>query len=85
MNVLQSQSTVRPLEWDTESSPTTVYHNTEIETQPATADTPQMYNYRQEAYTMQEYAQLMTQDAAQRLDLAEAAILAIMDGGMTDV
>lgn len=62
-----------------------MYHNTEIEVKPATADAPQMYNYRQEVYTMQEYAQLMTQDAAQRLDLAEAAILAIMDGGMTDV
>lgn len=62
-----------------------MYHNTEIEVKPATADTPQMYSYRQEVYTMQEYAQLMTQDAAQRLDLAEAAILAIMDGGLTDV
>lgn len=82
MHIVQSQSTERPPEWDTQSSPTTVYHNTEIEVKPATADAPQMYNYRQEVYTRAEYQAKMARDAAARLDNAEAAILALMDGGL---
>ena len=82
MRVQKSQSTVKPLEWDTTSSAVVVYHNTDVEEQPATEDLPKMYNYTQEVYTREEYAQLMAQDNAQRIGLAEAAILAIMDMGV---
>lgn len=82
MNVLQSQSTERPPEWDTQSSPTTVYHNIDIVEVPPTDDEPLRYNYTQEVYTPAEYQAKMAREANKRLDNAEVAILALMDGGL---
>ena len=82
MKIQKSQSTVRPPEWDTTSSAVVVYHNTDVEEQPATEDMPKMYSYTQEVYTREEYAQMIAQDNTQRIGLAEAAILAIMDMGV---
>ena len=64
------------------SSAVVVYHNTEVEEQPAAGDLPKMYNFTQTVYTREEYADMVAQDTAQRIELAEAAILAIMDAGM---
>lgn len=82
MYIVQSQSTERPPEWDTQSSPTTVYHNIDIVEVPDTEEEPRRYNYTQEVYTPAEYQVKMAQDTATRLDNAEAAILALMDGGL---
>lgn len=82
MHIVQSQSTERPPEWDTQSSPVTVYHNIDIVEVPPTEDEPRRYNYTQEVYTPAEYQSKMAREAAARLDNAEAAILALMDGGL---
>jgi len=55
MKQYKSQSSVLPLEWDTTSSETTVYHNENIVEQPATETTPIMYNYDVTEYTKSEY------------------------------
>ena len=41
-----------------------------------------MFEYTQEVYTRAEYVEYINRDNAERLDLAEAAILAIMDEGV---
>lgn len=79
MKTLISQSTVRPPEWDTTSSSTTVYHNYNIVEVPGDEDTPTMFNYDQDVYTREEYNQQLAADTAARVSLAEAAILALMD------
>lgn len=50
-----TESTVKPIEWDFESSPTTIYHNTNVVELPATETRPIMYQYDQEQFTHQEY------------------------------
>lgn len=82
MYIAQSQSTERPQEWDTQSSPATVYHNIDIVEVPATEQEPRRYNYTQEVYSPTEYQMMIAQDTATRLNNAEAAILALMDGGL---
>lgn len=82
MKVQKSYSTEKPPEWDTTSSAFVVYHNTDVEEQTATEDMPKMYSYTQTVYTREEYMQLAAQENAQRIELAEKAILAIMDIGM---
>ena len=82
MTVKKSQSTNCPAEWDTESSPETVYHNFDVVRIPAHDDTPVMFEYTQEVDTRAEYVEYINRDNAERLDLAEAAILAIMDEGV---
>ena len=55
MKHYKSASTERPPEWDTTSSPETVYHNYNIVEVPATEDNPLMYEYEVEQYTRMEY------------------------------
>lgn len=56
MKTLTSQSTANPPEWDTDSSPDIIYHNTNAVLFPATDDAPAMYGYTQEQYTPGEYS-----------------------------
>ena len=55
MKTYKSQSTVLPLEWDTTSSETTVYHNENVVVTEATETSPVMYNYDVTEYTKSEY------------------------------
>lgn len=82
MKIMQSQSTVRPPEWDLTSSRAMVYHNINITEQPATEDTPRMYNYTVEVYTREEYRDIVPAQNAERISLTEKAILALMDMGV---
>lgn len=50
-----SESTIKPPEWDKDSSPTVVYHNIDIVEVPAAEDRPKMYAYTVEEYTRAEY------------------------------
>lgn len=58
MKEYKSQSTVIPLEWDTESSPTTVYHNFNVIEIMEIQDFPQMYEYDVEEYTRAAYEEM---------------------------
>ena len=82
MKTVKSQSTTRPPEWDTESSPEVVYHNFDVEEVAQTEEAPAMFDYTQEQYSRLEYAQKQAQDAAGRADALETAMLAIMDAGV---
>lgn len=55
MKTYQSSSTVYPLEWDKESCPSLVFHNTDVEEIPAHDDEPVMYQYTVTEYTLSEY------------------------------
>lgn len=55
MKKYPSESTVKPPEWDKNSSPTVVYHNVDIVEVPAAEDKPKMYSYTVEEYTRTEY------------------------------
>lgn len=55
MKTYKSQSTEQPLEWDTTSSETTVYHNENVIVVEATETSPIMYNYDVTEYTKSEY------------------------------
>lgn len=70
----KSQSTARPPEWDTDSSPAVVYHNVDVAEVPASEDTPAMYNYTQEVYTRQEYAEHLGLRNELRTDGIEATL-----------
>lgn len=70
MIVKKSQSTTRPPEWDADSSPAVVYHNFDVVEVPTGEDTPAMYDYTQEVYTRQEYAEYLA-----RMSEAHAAEL----------
>ncbi len=56
MRSYNSESTNRPVEWDLTSSPTHVYHNTDIVEVEAHGDIPTMFHYRVVEYTREEYA-----------------------------
>lgn len=58
MEKRRSVSTVCPPEWDTVSSPDTVYHNTDVQRLPATAENPELYVYTQQRYSRQAYRTL---------------------------
>ncbi|MEG2617749.1 MAG: hypothetical protein RR998_08300 [Oscillospiraceae bacterium] len=79
MKISKTESTERPPEWDLDSSPDVVYHNTDVEEIPATEDRPPMYGYTQEEYTRLEYAQQQAEANAARCDYLEMAIIALMD------
>jgi len=51
----KSASTQRPPEWDTDSSPDSVYHNYNVVEVPATDESPLMYEYDVDKYTRVEY------------------------------
>lgn len=51
----KSSSTIKPNEWDFDSSKYKVFHNTNIIEIPATEDTPLMYSYEVEEYARVEY------------------------------
>lgn len=53
MKTYRSESTVRPVEWDTESSKTTVYHNQFIDEYEKDGTT--FYSYNVTEYTKEEY------------------------------
>lgn len=55
----------RPPEWDRISSPTRIYHNTNIEEIPATDTSPRLYRYTVEEYTPAEYAAMQGQQIEQ--------------------
>ena len=55
MKNYKSASTERPPEWDTTSSPETVYHNYNVVEVPATEENPHMFEYEVDQYTRMEY------------------------------
>ena len=58
MKTYVSESTVRPVEWDTESSKTTVYHNTLINEEEKEGVV--IYRYNVTEYTKEEYNQYLS-------------------------
>lgn len=83
MRQMKSMSNVYPAEWDTTSSPTTIYHNFNVvEVPPREEDDQTTYEYDQVQYTRDEYLLLMAKNADDRMSAAENAILALMDRGM---
>lgn len=80
---MKSASNEIPPEWDTTSSPTTVYHNFNmVEVPPREGEESVSYEYDQEQYTREEYLLLMAKNTEDRMSAAEDAILALMDRGM---
>ena len=55
MKNYKSASTERPPEWDTTSSPETVYHNYNVAEVPATEEKTHMFEYEVDQYTRMEY------------------------------
>lgn len=55
MYTYKSSSTIKPPEWDLNSSKQKVYHNFNIQEIEAKEDIPAMYNYDVEEYTRMEY------------------------------
>ena len=53
MITLLSQSDVKPMEWDIKSSPTTVWHNYDMEE--ITQDGEKLYKYKTDKMSHQEY------------------------------
>ena len=74
MQIIKSESTDRPAAWDVTTSPSTVYHNFNVEEVPATDDTPARFVYDQEQYTRAEY-DAMQRDRIERLEAAQDDIL----------
>lgn len=69
MKQVKSESTVRPQEWDTTSSETTVYHNYNVAELPAQAGTkgPLLYQYDQQQLTRQEYLEYRLQKSEENI------------------
>ena len=59
MQTIKSQSTVKPIEWDVKSSPTTVYHNYNV-TEKQTDD-GSVYEYDTDKMSQQEYSIYITE------------------------
>ena len=57
MVTYKSTSTIKPAEWDTDSSNIYVFNNVDIEEIPATEETPLSYKYTVYQYTKDEYHQ----------------------------
>lgn len=57
MTIKYPNSNIYPAEWDTTSSPYTVYHNFDIE-EYLDEDNNTMYNYTQEQYSTEEFLKL---------------------------
>ena len=71
MTTMKSQSNVKPVEWDILSSPTTVYHNYNIEEKQI--DDGVIYEYETDKMTQQEYIIFITE----RLNRQQEAIDAL--------
>ena len=82
MKTVKSSSTVRPVEWDTTSSETTVYHNFDVVEKPAQGGEfpqPAMFEYMQTQYSRAEYADhRINQNTA---DIAYISMMADVDLG----
>jgi len=84
MKIYNSESAIRPDEWDKTSSPDCVYHNENIvEVQPTEEGDPVMYRYNVTEYTNKEYINLVTEKQSSDIsDINDALIeLAEIIGG----
>lgn len=77
MKEIRTQSTVEPLEWDLTSSPTEVFHNTNVVLTPAHDYIPAMCDYDQAVYTRAEYGSVI--GAKNRADTDYIAIMCDID------
>lgn len=85
MTKYTSESMVKPSEWDTQSSPTTAYHHTnireEIRISEVTGEEYNIYVYDVEKMTHAEYALVIGERFGQRIADLETAYSEMMFGG----
>jgi len=73
MKTILSQSTVRPEEWDIQSSPTTVWHNYGVEE--IAKDDETSYKYKTDKMTMQEYNLLLVKKLQEQQTVINTLLL----------
>jgi hypothetical protein len=73
MQTIKSQSSIKPIEWDVESSPTTVYHNYNV-TEKQT-DEGIIYEYDTDKMSQQEYSVYITERLNRQDEVIETLTL----------
>ena len=73
MQTIKSQSTVKPIEWNISSSPTTVYHNYNVTEKQI--DDGSVYEYDTDKMSQQEYSIYITERLNRQDEVIETLTL----------
>ena len=73
MQTIKSQSSIKPIEWDVESSPTTVYHNYNVVEKQI--DEGIIYEYDTDKMSQQEYSIYITERLNRQDEVIETLTL----------